>query len=572
MAKRSRIVMLLSILFAVVIAFSLSATGQGEQGKQGAATGTTAANDGPLGKYPQLVTIRMTKDTSQADDWKWEAMKGLGETVADNRYTRQITDKLNVKVVYDWVVDSSQFLTKTKVTIASGNLPDIFRVQLPDLNQLAMAGQIQEMGPSIDKYASDVTKHFNTMDGGLVMAAISVNGKVMGLPQPTASIGFNNYLWIRTDWLKKYNLAAPKTMDDLLNIMGTFVKNDPAGTGKTYSILLCKPTDNEYGGIWSTIQGFFWCYNSYPLSWMKDGKGGLVYGAILPQTKDALRVLAKMYKDGWIDPEWTVKDFDKAREIVAAGKCGVEIGYHWMTHSSLKFSRENDPNADWAAFALPPATDAKVVKARTDLGLRSTFVVKKGFKNPEAIVKMMNLYNEDNFGKNADYEYWSQPYINGKLVNDIWYFGPIDSLYDWIDVDGIDGSAAAFAGKVKPEDVKGPAKSFYNNIKNDWAWMAMFGPVDSMPGAHSAGYFMSMQVHNPDVNISPNQFVGAPTPTMVERWAQLLELRDTAVAKIITGQLDVDSGFNQFVADWKKAGGDKITAEVNDWYKANGIK
>jgi putative aldouronate transport system substrate-binding protein len=571
MATRSKIMALFVILFAVVLAFSLSAAGQGEQ-KQGAAVSSTPANDGPVSKYPELVTVRMTKDKSQADDWKWDALKTLGETVDDNRYTRQIKDKLNVQVVYDWVVDGSQFLTKTKVTIASGNLPDIFKVQLPDLNQLAAAGQITDMGPYYDKYASDLTKDFDTMDGGLVKAAISVNGKMMGLPQPTASIGFNQYLWLRTDWMKKLGVNPPKTMDDLIALMGTFVKNDPSGKGKTYALLLCKPTDDEYGGIWSTIQGFFWCYGAYPLSWMKDSSGNLAYGAISPNMKNALRALQKMYKDGWIDPEWTVKDFDKAKEIIAAGKAGVEFGYHWMTHSSLKFSRDNDPNADWSAFALPSATGASVVKIRTDLGLRSTFVVNKNFKHPEAIVKMMNLYNEDNFGKTADYEYWSQPYINGKLVNDIWYFGPIDSLYDRIDVDGIDGSAAAFSGKVKVEELKGTAKSFYNNIKNDWAWMKMFGPVEGMPGEHSAGYFMSLQTHNAATYITPNLFVGAPTPTMVERWAQLLELRDTAVTKIITGVLDVDAGFDQFVADWKKAGGDKITSEVNTWFKANGPK
>ena len=35
---------------------------------------------------------------------------------------------------------------------------------------------------------------------------------------------------------------------------------------------------------------------------------------------------------------------------------------------------------------------------------------------------------------------------------------------------------------------------------------------------------------------------------------------------IITGQKPV-SAFDDFVTNWKKLGGDKITAEVNDWYQ-----
>jgi putative aldouronate transport system substrate-binding protein len=38
-------------------------------------------------------------------------------------------------------------------------------------------------------------------------------------------------------------------------------------------------------------------------------------------------------------------------------------------------------------------------------------------------------------------------------------------------------------------------------------------------------------------------------------------------AKVITGKESVDK-FNDFVADWKKRGGDQLIKEATDWYNS----
>ncbi|MNY55159.1 hypothetical protein D3C86_1911100 [compost metagenome] len=63
------------------------------------------------------------------------------------------------------------------------------------------------------------------------------------------------------------------------------------------------------------------------------------------------------------------------------------------------------------------------------------------------------------------------------------------------------------------------------------------------------------------------KFVGAPTPTMVERKATLEKLQNEVFVKIILG--DPIDTFDKFVEDWKKLGGDQITEEVNQWYAAS---
>lgn len=63
----------------------------------------------------------------------------------------------------------------------------------------------------------------------------------------------------------------------------------------------------------------------------------------------------------------------------------------------------------------------------------------------------------------------------------------------------------------------------------------------------------------------PNQFVGAPTPSMVQKNANLAKMELEVFTKIILG--DSLDRFDTFVEDWKRLGGEQMTKEVNDWYK-----
>ena len=49
---------------------------------------------------------------------------------------------------------------------------------------------------------------------------------------------------------------------------------------------------------------------------------------------------------------------------------------------------------------------------------------------------------------------------------------------------------------------------------------------------------------------------------METKWATLQKLEDEYIMKIIFGEYVVDD-FDKFVSEWKRLGGDEITAEVN---------
>lgn len=122
------------------------------------------------------------------------------------------------------------------------------------------------------------------------------------------------------------------------------------------------------------------------------------------------------------------------------------------------------------------------------------------------------------------------------------------------------------AGELKAEDLTGVSKDYYGNCFNDdklvsWGWQKMFWGENS-------SFSVIEQVLDQNLTFVDN-FVGAPTTTMVDRWQTLTDLTNTTITKIIMGQEDVEAGFTEFVNTWNTSGGEQITKEVNEWYSSN---
>ena len=87
--------------------------------------------------------------------------------------------------------------------------------------------------------------------------------------------------------------------------------------------------------------------------------------------------------------------------------------------------------------------------------------------------------------------------------------------------------------------------------------------------AESADYsqYMSRMVainkfiEEPANFLTPSYF--ETSETMKTKWASLEKLEQQTILKIIVGEADM-STFDEFVENWKSAGGDTITEEINE--------
>jgi putative aldouronate transport system substrate-binding protein len=402
------------------------------------------------------------------------------------------------------------------------------------------------------------------VDGGAAMKSVTFNGKLMGLPITNAGSGIvsSSVIWLRTDWLQKLNLAEPKTIDDVYKIAAAFAKNDPDGNGKADTIGI--GVNNELLQSFGSLTGLFNAYHAYPTFWVKDASDKLVFGGIQPEMKQALEKLQQLYKDGVIDKEFSVKPWKKLSEDAAAGKLGMAYGYYADATAFLKDNRKNDPSADWKAFPIVSA-DSKPSLPQANDSATSFFVVKKGLKNPEAVIKLLNLYLKKYY--QTDYSGSKNPFVTDTTTGIFpgKYFplliDPADvnikahlQVMDELKNNG-DGSKLGFPASVHFTRIS----AFRKGDDSMWFSERTFG---------LGGSFAVFNNYLKDKTYQYNAFTGAPTATLVEKNSTLEKLQIEMMTRIIMGAAPI-SDFDKYVSQWKSTGGDVITKEVNDYYSKN---
>ncbi len=194
--------------------------------------------------------------------------------------------------------------------MAGGDLPDVFPVGLSDYKDLVEAGLIWDMTDLYEQYSTELTKEVLAESGDSIFDAIEIDGRFYGIPLPKSQYDSYKYLWIRRDWMQKVGVTeAPKTVYELIDLMGKFVEQKPGGQENTYAFALAND-------LWYNLEGFFWCFGAYPDSWILDEDGNVKLGAIDESMREPLRILQKMYHDGWIDPEFATRDYEKSKLFV----------------------------------------------------------------------------------------------------------------------------------------------------------------------------------------------------------------------------------------------------------------
>ncbi|RED37276.1 carbohydrate ABC transporter substrate-binding protein (CUT1 family) [Paenibacillus sp. VMFN-D1] len=503
-----------------------------------------------LEKYDPPIELTFVRETS--DDLDNLIKTFPGETLEDNRWTRLYEQVLGIRIKYDWTAKGTLYNQKLGVALASGNLPDVVRVDADQLRQLSNAGLIQDLTEAYEKYAAPFTKEILGQEGTGPFEAATVDGKLMGIPETSSSIEGAQYIWIRTDWLDRLGLQPPQTMNDVLNISKAFTENDPDRNGKNDTLGL--PV-TQY--LWDPVMGlsaFMAGYDAFPNIWIRDPSGKLVYGAVQPEVKTALKVLQDMYRNGEIDEEFMFKDGIKAKAELIAGKYGMMYGEQWGSFV-VQGNHEQDPEARWQAFPIVSAT-GKPAKVPLRFATHQFLAVRKGVQHPEAIVKLFNLHLEKNWGATAEYEiYYSTPYP-------AWQLSPVTPYPALKNLDAYYQIEEA-RRTGNPNVLKDEARSIQKNIEayltrgnpSGWGWERTYGP---------SGAFSILDRYKRNNQLLYESFVGAPTDTMIEKQSILDSLTMDTFTNIILGH-PIDE-FDRFVEEWHRLGGDKMTAEVNEWY------
>jgi putative aldouronate transport system substrate-binding protein len=543
------------LLLCFTAAFAAAAGQQEEQSTQ------AQEMEGPI----TVTTVRST-----AQDVRFPE----GESWGDNTVYDAYEEATGFRVENLWAVDESQYNQRLQLTIASGDIPDFFRVQRAQnaFPQLIQANLLADLTQVWEEHASDDLKEFVTADGGFQFSLGRVAGDLMAVPETGDFLGSTQNLWIRTDWLEELGLEPPQTVQDVIEISNAFASRDPNGNGEQDEFGIGAVQDFLTNGVYG-LKGFFNGYDAYPGNWIRTDNR-LEYGSIQPEAREALLALQEMFANGEIDPEFGVKDPGRANELAVNDQLGMVYGAWWMGAWPLNNAAVQDDEVvqQWEPFLLPGQEAGTPANIQLGAGFGAYWVVSAESDHPEAMIELMNeriKWHLDPDAENPDvavYEFggWGEqtdpPNNNWKLNPvqlfpqynaEIWtaYF---DSLRER-DTAPLEEFGAAAAWYLERYDNVVTWEEEGEGRWQQWVLHKLDGSQHSKLKHFNADRFVT------------DQYYGPPTETMAARMSTLQAREIETFTRIIMGEADI-SEFDDFVDDWRNLGGDQITEEVNDWF------
>jgi putative aldouronate transport system substrate-binding protein len=545
---------LITILLIASILGCTSTNNSGAANKDGGAQTSTAAK--PDDKS-QPVTISTIVEVAP------EAKFKNGESIENNVFTKWAKEKFNIDFKFNWTVagGSDTYKNKLQLMISSNEkFPDVFRVS--DKQQVAdliASGKVMDVTKAIDQYASPRLKDLYKKYPQSVYPVTS-DGKMFAIPVLSGGNVSDPVMWIRQDWLDKLGLQAPKSVDDLEKVLDAFVNRDPDGNGKKDTIGLTLAMKNSvvnWMGDASFLIGSFGG-KAGDQQWGPDGQGGLQYGGIQPAMKQAISKLHDWYGKGYLDKEVAILDENKAIESFTNGKSGIVFGAPWMTDWPFTDMLKLHPEAKLKPYPVPAGADGSIGR-RGEPVYFSAMMFNKDFKHIDRFFDYLNTvygwyYGEGDFkyGFKEGYDYvldasgkpvYDDAKIPGGRVEPYKYFV---GTYHQLDIPFLQ-----YDVYKKLHDGGKPA----NTVEERWA---ATNPLQLEAGAI---------VNDQNKYRMEDIYQGPATQTMQSSQEYLQKIEKEAYAQIVYGQKPIDA-FDQYVADWKKNGGDEITKEVNDWFKS----
>lgn len=528
------------------------------------ATATAETSDTGFYKYEPGITLTAARKSRSV-------IKFIdGESYEDNAFSQFLEQHTGISIKYDWIVEESQYQNKINLSIASSQIPDCFVVEeASQVQQLIDAGLIMDITDVFDEHADALMKEIVYSNPDTAKLAMN-NGRLYGIPMMPSVDFQTNVLCMRKDWLDNLGLQPPTTAEELWNVMDAFVNRDPDGNGlnDTLGISFNKDLTNSVGN--GDIGPMFYMYGSYPWSWEDDGNGGLVNGATLPETKVALANLADLYQRGLIDQEFAVKDPTAVSQDIVAGKLGMEFGVFWSSATSFQDLKNADPSMEMVNLDIP-SVDGNPVKSNIILSPMKRMVISSKCENPEAVIEMVALAEEIWWGNSELTTKWTEyanqdkysPIngVNGMNNYPIMFMEPSRLNYnlciqDTLAVDANDPTVASILY------AQGEAAQILDYLNN--GNMSFWGTYMMRYGASSSCGISNMRQDNNYLHYS--LFSGTSGTVGTEIGSTLNDMQVEAFTKIIMGQEPVDY-FDTFVSQWIAAGGDRLTAEVSQWYR-----
>ncbi|MGL6174989.1 MAG: extracellular solute-binding protein [Cellulosilyticaceae bacterium] len=278
--------------------------------------------------------------------------------------------------------------------LASGDIPDIIHASKANIMKSG-SKLVQPLEELIAEHAPNLQKHLDE-NPEVKAAATGTDGHIYFIPYlPDGEV--SEILFMRKDWLDKYNLPIPTTTAEYETAVRTFREQDANGNGKKDEIGYFD-RENKTG-----ISAVFNLYGASFLPYVKDGV--VIDDRYTPEFKEAVKEVARLYAEGLIDPEIYTRGKD-TRDVMFQQNIGAST-VDWSASTAQyqdKYAAEIE-GLEWVA--VPPLVNTKgdqmTQYSRTQIS-EWGWAIAKDCADPVAAIKIFDyMFSEEgsnlmNFG------------------------------------------------------------------------------------------------------------------------------------------------------------------------------
>ncbi len=517
-----------------------------------------------------------------------------GQSATDNVWIDMIKEELGFDVTFDYALPTSQYETRTNTVIGEGNIPDMFQININQVSMLNKSGLIyDDLTDVYDKHASKLTKEKMGWDdekkgNSPNFKMWMIDGKLKAIPYINSESDSAFVMYMRKDWLDAVGEDAPRTIEDLEIVLTKFKEEGLGkGLGLNEDILFSNA---------GSANLIFNAYGAYPSFFVEGDNGKADFGFFRPETKEALKLMRSWYSKGLIYSEFATTTQDTLGQKIANGEIGVWYGTMslplWKTSSSVA----NINGCDWVCVPAPSLSLASPTKIGVNASSSTSYVVKRSYSNPERLVQMINLYMENMYGSEGDFEALTDianayPFRTDAEYNNLYAYKEVKKA---LDADVNTSWFRSFASDQKPEAWTGDQTAmpkyfslnseqqfYYRNARNfilegtddmakNWAYTRIFYSYEDENGLTMVngkkGYDCAHSVieyyYDNDL-IERSLYVGVDTETY-SKYRRTLESNVSQMLKFIIKGEQPLSYFDQQVDNMKKGTAGIILNEINN--------
>lgn len=353
-----------------------------------------------------------------------------------------------------------------------------------------------------------------------------------------------NGLIVREDWLEKYNLEAPVTIEEYTEVLRTFKEN-----GVEVPLALCKFDQSQFYANNPIASAFDVSIQDFDL----DDEGNVHYSRTQDGYREFLRVLNQWAEEGLIDTDFVSRTIDDSLKLFNNGTAGMTFAHTYNVKESVAAGPAIDPEFKLLCLEMPKvnADDVTHMSSYTQSVNTFSYQVSAQCENPEIAVKFIDyLMDPDTmlmtaWGTNETVQTWQLNDAGEREFTDF-----VNNNPDGLDYNTVRSLYMCTELQMQYDQTMESNQYSLEECHQSWdAW----GKQND--GAHCLPRYMTLTTEE--------------SKELTQIKTKLANYSDEMVYRFIFGEADLDTEWDAFVEECKNLGserGEEINKAAYDRY------